>query len=79
MRKIYPQKIKDMSRCRPWTERVLRWAKMQSPELVAALGAAQYTAVCPAVCVSDDATFLATIDAAFFSAESAEFSTQFAT
>ena len=35
-RKIYPQKLKDMSRWRPWTERVIRWAKMQSTDLAAA-------------------------------------------
>ena len=39
-RKIYPIKLKDMSRWRPWTERVIRLAKMQSPELAAALTAA---------------------------------------
>ena len=36
-RKIYPQKLKDMARWRPWTERVIHWAKMQSPDLAAAL------------------------------------------
>ena len=36
-RKIYPQKLKDMARWRPWTERVIRWAKMQSTDLAAAL------------------------------------------
>ena len=38
--KIYPAKLTDMGRWRPWTERVVRWAKMQSPELAAALMAA---------------------------------------
>ena len=36
----YPIKLTDMGRWRPWTERVVRWAKMQSPELAAALTAA---------------------------------------
>ena len=35
--KIYPQPLKDMSRWKPWSERVLRWARMQSPDLHAAL------------------------------------------
>ena len=39
-RKIYSIKLKDMSRWRPWTERVIRWAKMQSPDLAAALAEA---------------------------------------
>ena len=39
-RKIYPQKLKDMGRWRPWTERVLRWARMQSTDLHGALAAA---------------------------------------
>jgi hypothetical protein len=39
-RKIYPIKLTDMGCWRPWTERVVRWAKMQSPELAAALLAA---------------------------------------
>jgi len=36
-RKIYPAYLKDMGRWRPWTERVLRWARMQSADLHAAL------------------------------------------
>ena len=36
-RKIYPQPLKDMGRWKPWSERVIRWARMQSPELHAAL------------------------------------------
>ena len=36
-RKIYPQPLKDMGRWKPWAERVLRWARMQSGELHAAL------------------------------------------
>ena len=36
-RKIYPQPLKDMSRWKAWVERVLRWARMQSVELHAAL------------------------------------------
>ena len=32
-RKIYPQSLKDMSRWKPWAERVLRWARMQSADL----------------------------------------------
>ena len=36
-RKIYPQPLKDMGRWRAWVERVLRWARMQSAELHAAL------------------------------------------
>ena len=39
-RKIYPSDFKDMGRWRPWTERVLRWSRMQSVELHAALYAA---------------------------------------
>ena len=39
-RKIYPIKLTDMGHWRPWTERVVRWAKMQSPELASALTAA---------------------------------------
>ena len=37
---IYPQKLKDMGRRRPWTERVLRWARMQPVDLHGALAAA---------------------------------------
>ena len=36
-RKIYSQPLKDMSRWKAWVERVLRWARMQSVELHAAL------------------------------------------
>ena len=39
-RKIYPRKLKDIHRSRPWTERVLRGAMMQSPDLHGALAAA---------------------------------------
>jgi hypothetical protein len=39
-RKIYPQPLKDMGRWKPWSARVLRWARMQSPELHAALSEA---------------------------------------
>ena len=39
-RKTYPQAIKDMSRWRAWSERVLRWARMQSTDLHSALVAA---------------------------------------
>ena len=39
-RKIYPIKLSDMGRWRPWTERVIRWAKMQSSDLAAALASA---------------------------------------
>ena len=39
-RKIYPSDLKDMGCWRPWTERVLRWARMQSNDLHAALTAA---------------------------------------
>ena len=39
-RKIYPADLKGMGRWRPWTERVLRWSRMQSVELHAALQAA---------------------------------------
>ena len=38
-RKIYPSDLKDMGRWRPWTERVLRWARMQATDLHAALTA----------------------------------------
>ena len=34
------QKIKDVGRWCPWTERVLRLARVQSPDLHAALSAA---------------------------------------
>ena len=36
-RKIYPQPLKDMGRWKAWSERVLRWARMQSVDLHAAL------------------------------------------
>ena len=36
-RKIYPADLKDMARWRPWTERVLHCALMQSVDLHAAL------------------------------------------
>ena len=36
-RKIYLPDLQDIGRWRPWTERVLRWARMQSSELHAAL------------------------------------------
>ena len=39
-RKIYPQSLKDVAKWRPWSERVLRWARMQSSELHATLSAA---------------------------------------
>ena len=39
-REIYPSDLKDMGRWRPWTERVLRRARMQSVDLHAALTAA---------------------------------------
>ena len=39
-KKIYPAKLTDMGRWRPWTERVIRWAKMQSTDLAAALAEA---------------------------------------
>ena len=28
-RKIYPQPLKDMGRWKPWSERVIPWARMQ--------------------------------------------------
>ena len=39
-RKIYSPDLTDMGRWRPWTERVLRWARMQYADLHAALQAA---------------------------------------
>ena len=39
-RKIYPEKLKDMSRWKKWSARALRWAKMESPELHDSLVAA---------------------------------------
>ena len=39
-RKIYPDKITEMSRWKKWSARVLRWARMESPTLHAALLAA---------------------------------------
>ena len=39
-RKIYSQAFKDMGRWKAWSERVLRWARMQSTDLYAALVAA---------------------------------------
>ena len=39
-RNIYPADLKDMGRWRQWTERVLRWARMQSVDFHAALLAA---------------------------------------
>ena len=48
-RKIYPQPLKGMGRWKPWSERVLRWARMQSPELHAALSEAMKTRDRPVV------------------------------
>ena len=48
-RKIYPQPLKDMGRWKPWSERVIRWARMQSPELYAALSEALKTRDRPVV------------------------------
>ena len=58
-RKIYPHPLKDMSRWKPWAERVLRWARMQSSELHAALSEALKTRDRPVVheC-ADESVFL---------------------
>ena len=39
-RKIYPSGLKELGRWPPWTLRVLRWARMQSTDVHAALRAA---------------------------------------
>ena len=46
-RKICPQPLKDSGRWRPWSERVLRWAHMQSVGLHAALTAAMMSRAGP--------------------------------
>ena len=63
-RKIYPIKLTDMGRWRPWTERVVRWAKMQSPELAAALSAALKARDTPVVhsCTEESTYFWAHLE-----------------
>ena len=64
LRKIYPQPLKDMGRWKPWSERVLRWARMQSPELHAALSEAMRTGDRPVVhdCADESIFFWAHLE-----------------
>ena len=63
-RKIYPQPLKDMGRWNPWSERVLRWARMQSPKLHAALSEALRTRDRPVVheCADESVFFWAHLE-----------------
>ena len=63
-RKIYPQPLKDMSRWKPWSERVLRWPRMQSPDLHAALTEAMKSRDHPVVheCVDESVFFWAHLE-----------------
>ena len=63
-RKIYPQPLKDMSRWKPWSERVLRWARMQSPELYAALSEVMKSRDTPVVheCADESVFFWAHLE-----------------
>ena len=63
-RKIYPQPLKDMGRWKAWSERVLRGARMQSPELHAALSEALRTRDRPVVheCADESVFFWAHLE-----------------
>ena len=63
-RKIYPQQLKDMSRWKPWAERVLRWARMQSSDLHGALAEAMKSRESPVVheCADESVFFWAHLE-----------------
>ena len=57
-RKIYPDKITEMSCWKKWSARVLRWARMESQELHAALLAVMKSRSIPKDVKEDDGSLL---------------------